>query len=79
MKIISAYTDADGFFELTVDQLRVKDQSHFEVVFKGYAITILSLRNFVEDKPIILNKKGELVSVADYRIFYEDIKSCVNK
>ncbi|WP_128755264.1 hypothetical protein [Aquimarina sediminis] len=76
---MSAYTDVDGFFELTVDQLRVKDQSHFEVVFKGYAINMLSLRNFTEDKPIILTKKGKIVSVADYRIFYESIKKCANK
>ncbi|GAA4274512.1 carboxypeptidase-like regulatory domain-containing protein [Aquimarina gracilis] len=76
---MNAYTNDDGYFEFKLDELRIKDQSHFEVVFKGYAITLLSLRNFVDNKPIILSKKGEVVSTADYHVFYESIKSCGRK
>lgn len=75
---MSAYTDENGLFKLKVDELRIKDQSHFEVVYKGYAVNMLSLRNFTEDKPIVLSKKGKTISVVDYRIFYEDIKKCKN-
>ncbi len=73
---MNAYTDNEGLFKFKVDELRIKDQSHFEVVYKGYAIKMLSLRNFVNDRSIILDKKGKLVSVVDYRVFYESIKSC---
>ncbi len=73
---MNAYTDDEGNFDFKVGELRIKDQSHFEAVYKGYAINFLSLRNFEENKPIVLSKKGELVSVTDYRVFYESIKSC---
>ncbi len=73
---MNAYTDNDGAFEFEVDELRIKDQTHFEVVYKGYAINMLSLRNFEEKKPIALSKKGNVVTTADYHVFYESIKSC---
>lgn len=73
---MNAYSDQEGHFEFKLDELRIKDQSHFEVVYKGYAITMLSLRNFADNKPIILSKKGKVVSTADYHVFYESIKSC---
>ncbi len=76
---MNGYTDNDGSFEFEVDELRIKDQSHFEVVYKGFAVNMLSLRNFEEKKPIVLGKKGELVTAADYHVFYESIKSCSRK
>ncbi len=76
---MNAYTDVDGAFEFKVDELRIKDQSHFEVVYKGYSINMLSLRNFKDGKSIILSKKGKVVPAADYHVFYESIKSCGRK
>ncbi len=76
---MGAYTSDDGSFEFKVDELRIKDQSHFEVVYKGYAINFLSLRNYASNKPITLSKKGKAVPVAEYYIFYESIKSCGRK
>ena len=76
---MSAYTDDNGSFEFKVDELRIKDQSHFEIVYKGYAEYLLSLRNYEDDKPIVLSKKGEVIPVADYHVFYESIKSCGEK
>ncbi len=73
---MNAYTNDDGYFEFKLDELRIKDQSHFEVVYKGYSKTLLSLRNFVNDRSIILSKKGKVISTADYHVFYESIKSC---
>ncbi len=73
---MSAYTDNDGSFEFKVDELRIKDQTHFEIVYKGYAINMLSLRNFKDGGSIILDKKGKVVPAADYHVFYESIKSC---
>ncbi len=75
---MSAYTDDNGFFEFKVDELRIKDQSHFEIVYKGYAEHLLSIRNHDNSKPIILSKKGKVIPAADYHVFYESIKSCNN-
>ena len=75
---MSAYTDAEGRFEFSVDELRVKDQSHFEIVYKGYSINMLSLRNFKENQSIKLSKKGDVIPTAEYHVFYEDIKNCNN-
>ncbi|MBQ0735906.1 hypothetical protein [Aquimarina celericrescens] len=74
-----AYTGDDGSFEFKLDELRIKEQSHFEVVYKGYAINFLSLRNFKNDGSIILSKKGKVVPAAEYHVFYESIKSCGRK
>ncbi|WP_066319503.1 MULTISPECIES: hypothetical protein [Aquimarina] len=76
---MNAYSDNEGLFEFKLDELRVKDQSHFEIVYQGYATKLLSVRNFENDKSIILSKKGDVVSVTDYRVFYESIKSCSRK
>lgn len=76
-----AYTDNNGAFEFKVDELRIKDQSHFEVVYKGFAVNMSSLRNYEKDKAVVikLSKKGTVVPIADYNIFYESIKSCGDK
>ncbi len=71
-----AYTDDNGSFEFKVGELRIKDQSHFEIVYKGYAINMLSLRNYKESTPIVMSKKGKVVPLAEYNIFYESIKNC---
>ncbi|WP_109300459.1 hypothetical protein [Aquimarina sp. AU474] len=76
---MSAYTGEDGAFEFKVDELRIKDQSHFEIVYKGYAEYLLSLRNYKEGTPIKLSKKGKVVPAAEYHVFYESIKSCGRK
>ncbi len=76
---MSAYTDTDGSFQFKVDELRIKDQSHFEIVYKGYAENLLSIRNYDDSKPIVLSKKGKVIPAADYHVFYESIKSCANQ
>ncbi len=76
---MSAYTGDDGTFEFKVDELRIKDQSHFEIVYKGYAEYLLSLRNHKEETPIKLSKKGKVIPAAEYHVFYESIKSCGRK
>ncbi|MEW7291309.1 hypothetical protein [Aquimarina sp. 2304DJ70-9] len=73
---MSAYTDTEGTFQFKVDELRIKDQSHFEIVYKGYAENLLSIRNYDDSKPIVLSKKGKVIPAAEYHVFYESIKSC---
>ncbi|MBP2832315.1 hypothetical protein J8281_08960 [Aquimarina sp. U1-2] len=76
---MNAYTSKEGTFQFKLDEFRIKEQSHFEIVYKGYTIHYVSLRNFQNGKSIILNKKGEVVPAAEYHVFYESIKSCGRK
>ncbi|MCK8522753.1 hypothetical protein M0D21_14300 [Aquimarina sp. D1M17] len=71
-----AYTGEDGSFEFEVEELRIKDQTHFEVVYTGFAKNMLSLRNFENGGSIVMSTKGNVIPVAEYNVFYEAIKSC---
>jgi len=66
---MKAYTDKDGLYDFLINPSKLKPDSYFEFVYKGF------VKKQVHGT-VKLSKKGKVVTTTDYRIYYESIKSC---
>ncbi|WP_378180644.1 hypothetical protein [Aquimarina sp. SS2-1] len=73
---MKAYTDQDGLYDFLINPSKMKADSYFEFVYKGYARKQVPYSEITKNGTVRLSTKGEVVTSTDYRIFYEDIRSC---
>ncbi|AXT57632.1 hypothetical protein J8L88_23220 [Aquimarina sp. MMG015] len=73
---MKAYTDKDGLYDFLINPSKLKADSYFEFVYKGYAKKQIPYSEIAEKGTVTLSTKGEVVTTTDYRLFYEAIRSC---
>ncbi|WP_299433062.1 hypothetical protein [uncultured Aquimarina sp.] len=73
---MKAYTDEDGLFDFLVNPSKMKADSYFEFVYKGYAKKQVPYSEIAKNGTVRLSTKGEVVTTTDYRLFYESVRSC---
>ncbi len=73
---MSAYTDKDGLYAFTINPTKIKEDSYFEVVFKGFAKKVIPYKDVVANSTIRLTTKGTVITGTDYKIFYEEARKC---
>ncbi len=71
-----AYTNEDGEFQFLINPSKIKDNSYFEVVYKGFVKKQIPYEEVVKNSTIVLSDKGEVVTRTDYRIYYEAVRNC---
>ncbi|MHA7055629.1 hypothetical protein ACWGOQ_0000300 [Aquimarina sp. M1] len=76
---MKAYTDKDGLYDFLINPSKMKADSYFEFVYKGYAKKKVPYTEITKNGTVRLSTKGQVVTTTDYRIFYEDIRSCKNE
>ncbi len=73
---MKAYTDKDGLYDFLINPSKLKEDSYFEFVYKGYVKKQVPYNEIAKNGTVTLSTKGEVVTSTDYRIFYEAIRSC---
>ncbi len=73
---MNAYTGEDGLYAFTINPAKIKDDSYFEVVYKGFVKKTIPYNEVVANNTIKLSSKGKVVTRTEYKIFYEEIRSC---
>jgi len=73
---MKAYTDEDGLYDFLINPSKMKEDSYFEFVYKGYVKKQVPYTEIAKNGKITLSKKGEVVTTTDYRIYYEAVRSC---
>lgn len=71
-----AYTNEDGEYQFLINPSKIKDNSYFEVVYKGFVKKEIPYADVVKNSTIVLSTKGEVVTRTDYRIYYEAVRNC---
>ncbi|MDH7447530.1 hypothetical protein [Aquimarina sp. 2201CG14-23] len=73
---MKAYTDKDGLFDFLINPGKMKEDSYFEFVYKGYVKKQVPYTEIAKSGTVTISTKGEVVTRTDYRIYYEAIRSC---
>lgn len=73
---MKAYTDKDGLYDFLINPSKLKPDSYFEFVYKGFVKKKVPYAEITKNGTVKLSKKGKVVTTTDYRIYYESIKSC---
>ena len=73
---MKAYTDEDGLYDFLINPSKMKADSYFEFVYKGYVKKQIPYTEIAKNGKIKLSKKGDVVTTTDYRIYYESVRSC---
>jgi len=73
---MKAYTDKDGLYDFLINPSKMKPDSYFEFVFKGYVKKQVPYAEIAKNGTVTLSTKGEVVTSTDYRIYYESVRSC---
>ncbi|AXT51636.1 hypothetical protein D1818_12610 [Aquimarina sp. BL5] len=73
---MKAYTDEDGLYDFLINPSKMKADSYFEFVYKGYAKKQVPYSEIAKKGTVTLSTKGDVVTSTDYRLFYESVRAC---
>lgn len=77
-KCISASTDKKGKFEIFVDPSTLTDDSYLELVYQGYTKKVVTKENAIKWNSFTLREEDSIVTIVDYRRYYDEMKECNN-
>ena len=77
-KCISASTYKKGKFEIFVDPSTLTDDSFLELVYQGYAKKVVTKENAIKWNSFTLREEDSIVTIVDYRRYYDEMKECNN-
>ena len=73
---MKAYTDEDGLYDFLINPSKMKEDSYFEFVYKGYVKKQVPYSEITKNGTVNLTTKGTVVTGTDYKIFYDEVRSC---